>query len=150
MSYGKNTYKGRFKPNNPAKYNGDATNIIFRSSWELRCMKYFDDHPGIVWWSSEELAIPYISPVDGRQHRYFPDFIIKVQKKDGTVMTYVIEVKPYAQTQKPVQKKRTTKKFLAEAATYAINQMKWKAADEFCHTHGWKFQILTEKELGIN
>jgi hypothetical protein len=149
MSFGKNTYKGRFTPQNPKKYNGNAENIIYRSSWELRCMKWFDDHPDIIWWSSEELAIPYMSPVDGKRHRYFPDFIIKVQRKDGTVMTHVIEVKPFAQTQRPVQKKKT-KRFLQEAATYAINQMKWKAADEFCHTHGWKFQILTEKELGIS
>lgn len=149
MSFGKNTYKGRFTPQNPKKYNGNAENIIYRSSWELRCMKWFDDHPDIIWWSSEELAIPYVSPVDGKRHRYFPDFIIKVQRKDGTVMTHVIEVKPFVQTQRPVQK-RKTKRFLQEAATYAINQMKWKAADEFCHTHGWKFQILTEKELGIS
>ncbi len=149
MSYGKNTYKGRFTPQNPKKYNGNSENIVYRSSWELRCMKWFDDHPDIIWWSSEELAIPYVSPVDGRRHRYFPDFIIKVQRKDGTVMTHVIEVKPFAQTQRPVQKKKT-RRFLQEAATYAINQMKWKAADEFCHTHGWKFQILTEKELGIS
>ncbi len=64
MSYGKNSYKGRFKPKNPEKYNGNAENIVFRSSWELRCMKYFDDHPGIIWWSSEEMHIPYYSPVD--------------------------------------------------------------------------------------
>ncbi len=148
MSYGKNTYKGRFTPQNPQKYNGNPENIIFRSSWELRCMKWFDDNPAIIWWSSEELAIPYISPVDGKRHRYFPDFIIKVKRKDDTVMTHVIEVKPFSQTQKPIQKRRT-KKFLQEAATYAVNQMKWRAADEFCYTHGWKFQILTERELGI-
>ena len=148
MSYGKNTYKGWFTPQNPQKYKGNPENIIYRSSWELRCMKYFDDHPNIVWWSSEELAIPYISPVDGKRHRYFPDFIIKVQRKDETVMTYVIEVKPEAQTKKPTQKKKT-KKFIQEAATYAINQTKWKAADEFCHEHGWQFKILTEKDLGL-
>lgn len=112
-------------------------------------MKYFDESPGIIWWSSEELAIPYISPVDKRKHRYFPDFIIKVRRKDNTVMTYVIEVKPESQTQKPVQK-RQTKRFIQEAATYAINQMKWRAADEFCQEHGWKFQILTERDLGIS
>jgi hypothetical protein len=149
MSYGKNTYKGWFKPVYPEKYNGNAENIVFRSSWELRCMKYFDGHPGIIWWSSEELAIPYISPVDNKRHRYFPDFIIKVKRKDDTVMTYVIEVKPFAQTQKPIQGKRRTQRFLTEVKTYAVNQMKWRAAEEFCHTHGWKFQILTEKELGI-
>jgi hypothetical protein len=148
MSYGTNSYKGKFTPQNPQKYNGNPDNIIYRSSWELRCMKWFDDNPNIIWWSSEELAIPYYSPVDKRMHRYFPDFIIKVKRKDDTIMTYVVEVKPEAQTKKPTQK-RKTKNFLRESITYVVNQMKWKAADEFCHAHGWQFKIVTEKDLGI-
>ncbi len=148
MSYGTNSYKGKFTPQNPQKYNGNPDNIIYRSSWELRCMKWFDDNPNIIWWSSEELAIPYYSPVDKRMHRYFPDFIIKVKRKDDTIMTYVVEVKPEAQTKKPTQK-RKTKNFLRESITYVVNQMKWKAADEFCHAHGWEFKIITEKDLGI-
>jgi hypothetical protein len=148
MSYGTNSYKGKFTPQNPKKYNGNPDNIIYRSSWELRCMKWFDDNPNIIWWSSEELAIPYYSPVDQRMHRYFPDFIIKVKRKDDTIMTYVVEVKPEAQTKKPTQK-RKTKNFLRESITYVVNQMKWKAADEFCHAHGWQFKIVTEKDLGI-
>lgn len=149
MTYGKDTYKGRFTPRKPEKYKGDPKNIIYRSSWEKKCMIYFDNTDNIVWWSSEELIIPYYSPVDKRMHRYFPDFIIKVKRKDGSIMTYVIEVKPFSQTQKPVQKTRRTKKFLQEAATYVVNQSKWKAAEEFCHEHGWQFKILTEKELGV-
>ena len=148
MSYGTNSYKGKFTPQNPKKYNGNPDNIIYRSSWELRCMKWFDDNPNIIWWSSEELAIPYYSPVDKRMHRYFPDFIIKVKRKDDTIMTYVVEVKPEAQTKKPTQK-RKTKNFLRESITYVVNQMTWKAADEFCHAHGWQFKIVTEKDLGI-
>lgn len=148
MSYGTNSYKGKFTPQNPQKYNGNPDNIIYRSSWELRCMKWFDDNPNIIWWSSEELAIPYYSPVDKRMHRYFPDFIIKVKRKDDTIMTYVVEVKPEAQTKKPTQK-RKTKQFIKESITYVVNQMKWKAADEFCHAHGWQFKIVTEKDLGI-
>ena len=148
MYYGTNSYKGKFTPQNPKKYNGNPDNIIYRSSWELRCMKWFDDNPNIIWWSSEELAIPYYSPVDKRMHRYFPDFIIKVKRKDDTIMTYVVEVKPEAQTKKPTQK-RKTKNFLRESITYVVNQMKWKAADEFCHAHGWQFKIVTEKDLGI-
>jgi hypothetical protein len=148
MSYGINSYKGKFTPQNPKKYNGNPDNIIYRSSWELRCMKWFDDNPNIIWWSSEELAIPYYSPVDKRMHRYFPDFIIKVKRKDDTIMTYVVEVKPEAQTKKPTQK-RKTKNFLRESIKYVVNQMKWKAADEFCHAHGWQFKIVTEKDLGI-
>jgi len=147
MTYGK-SYKGFFNPKNPKKYNGDSTNIIYRSTWELRVMKWLDNHPNVIWWNSEELPIPYRSPVDNKVHRYFPDFIAKMKQKDDSVMTYVIEVKPEAQTKMPVQKKKT-KRFLQEAATYAVNQEKWRAADIFCQEHGWKFLVLTEKDLGI-
>ncbi len=88
------SYKGRFIPNNPKKYNGDPNHIIYRSSWEVRVMKYLDENPNVIWWASEELPIPYRSPVDNRIHRYFPDFIVKVRRKDGLVMTYILEVKP--------------------------------------------------------
>jgi hypothetical protein len=142
------SYKGRFKPKNPKKYNGSAENIIYRSSWELRVMKYFDESASIIWWASEELAIPYRSPVDQKMHRYFPDFIVKVREKTGLVMTYILEVKPEKQTKIPVQK-RKTQKYLQEAATYAVNQEKWRAADIFCQEHGWKFKVVTEKDLGI-
>jgi len=141
-------YKGKFTPQNPKKYKGDATNIIYRSLWEVRVMKYLDEHPNVVWWGSEELPIPYLNPIDRRKHRYFPDFIAKIRKSDGSVMTYIIEVKPEKQTVPPTQK-RKTKTFLQEAITYEINRAKWKAAEEFCKDHGWKFQILTERDLGL-
>ena len=141
-------YTGKFTPVNPSKYKGDPTNIIFRSSWELRVMKYLDENPGVVWWASEELFIPYRNPIDNKMHRYFPDFIVKTQKKDGSVMTHILEVKPEVQTKRPVQK-RKTKRFLQESMTYAINQEKWKAADIFCKERGWQFKILTERDLGL-
>lgn len=140
--------KGKFRPKNPQKYKGDANNIIYRSTWEIKVMNYLDDNPNVIWWGSEELPIPYLNPVDKKKHRYFPDFIAKMRKSDGTVMTYVIEVKPERQTQPPKQK-RKTKTFLQEAITYEINKAKWYAAEEFCKDHGWQFQILTEKHLGI-
>ncbi len=140
--------KGRFKPKNPQKYKGDANNVIYRSSWEIRVMNYLDENPNVIWWGSEELPIPYYSPVDKKKHRYFPDFIAKMRKADGTIMTYIIEVKPEKQTQPPTQK-RKTKTYLQEAITYEINKAKWYAAEEFCKDHGWQFQILTEKHLGI-
>jgi hypothetical protein len=142
------SYKGTFLPKNQNKYRGDPRNIIYRSTWELRVMKYFDDNPNIIWWSSEELIIRYRSPIDQKIHRYFPDFVAKIKKKDGSEKTVVIEVKPFKQTQKPVQK-RKTKRFIEESVTYAINQEKWRAADGFCKDNGWEFMILTEKELGL-
>jgi len=142
------SYKGTFLPKNPSKYNGNSKNIIYRSNWELRVMKYFDDHPNVIWWASEELTIPYVSPIDNKTHRYFPDFIVKMRLKDGKVTTYILEVKPLAQTKMPVQK-RKTKRFIQEAATYAVNQEKCRAADLFCREHGWQFKVITEKELGL-
>ena len=63
------TYKGFFKPKNPQKYRGDPTNIIYRSGWELKLMLYLDEHKDVVNWGSEELIIPYRSPIDGKVHR---------------------------------------------------------------------------------
>ena len=140
--------KGKYRPKNPQKYKGDPNNIIYRSTWEIKVMNYLDENPNVIWWGSEELPIPYISPVDKKRHRYFPDFIAKMRKADGTVMTYIIEVKPEKQTQPPTQK-RKTKTFLQEAITYEVNKAKWYAAEEFCKDHGWQFQILTERHLGI-
>lgn len=136
----------KFTPQHPEKYSGDSTNIWSRSSWELKVMRFFDESDNIIYWSSEELVIPYISPVDNRQHRYFPDFIIKVKNKSGDVVVHCIEVKPYKETQMP---KRKTKNYLTECATYAVNQAKWKYADIFCQKQGWKFTVLTEYEIGI-
>ena len=125
------SYKGRFKPQNPKKYKGDPNNVIYRSSWELRVMKYLDNQPKVEWWASEEMFVRYRSPIDERIHRYYPDFVVKTKEK-----TFMLEVKPFHQTQKPKQK-RKTKKFLQEAATYAVNQQKWRAADMFCQEHGY-------------
>lgn len=141
------SYTGWFTPRNPKKYRGDASNIVYRSSWELRVMKYLDEQPNVIWWASEELPIPYKSPIDQKIHRYFPDFIAKIRQKDKEV-TVIMEVKPFKQTQLPTQK-RKTQKFLQEVATYAVNQEKWRAADLFCKEHGWKFMLITENELGL-
>ncbi len=142
------SYKGWFTPKNPNKYKGNADRIVYRSSWELRVMKNFDENPSVIWWASEEMFVKYVSPIDKRVHRYFPDFVVRVKKKDGKEATMMLEVKPEKQTKPPKQSRRT-RKMLAEVATYAINQEKWKAAELFCLEHGWQFKILTEKELGI-
>lgn len=141
-------YSGKFKPKNPQKYKGNPNNIIYRSTWEVRVMKYLDSNPSVLWWASEELHIKYMSPIDKRVHRYFPDFIARIKKADGTTTTYMLEIKPESQT-KLRKTNRNTRKFLKEAATYMVNQAKWHAATEFCKDHGWEFKVLTEHELGI-
>ena len=141
--------KSKYKPSFPKKYKGDSNNIICRSSWERKFCHWCDLNESIIEWGSEEFFIPYLSPVDNRVHRYYPDFIIKVKEQTRKIKTYVIEVKPQRQTVPPKKKSRITKSFLYEAQTYAVNQAKWKAADEFCKDNRIEFRIITEEELGI-
>ena len=143
-------YKGKFQPRNPQKYLGDPTNIVYRSRWELVFMGWLDKHPGVLQWGSEELIIPYRSPIDNRIHRYFPDFIIKKKTPDGKIDTVIVEIKPKAQTVPPIVQTKATKRYINEVATWGINSSKWKAAENYCKDRGWKFEIITEKELGLN
>jgi len=140
-------YSGRFTPKNPSKYVGDYKNIIYRSSWEARFMDKFDREDWVVSWASEEIIVPYKSPVDGKWHRYFVDFVIKVKNSKGELETWMIEVKPKKQTKPPEPQKRVTKRYLTEVATWGVNEAKWKAAIEYCKDRKWKFVIFTEDQL---
>ena len=141
-------YKGKFKIKNPQKYKGNPTNIIYRSLMELRFMKWCDTSEKILTWNSEEVIIPYISPIDNKRHRYFPDFLIQTEK--GWTL---IEVKPQVQTKPPkklIMENLTLKKkrrYVNAVQTWLVNEAKWKAAEQVCKKKGWKFQIMTEKQL---
>ena len=143
------SYKGKYYPSFPRKYKGDPTNIIYRSLWERKFMVYCDKNQNILEWASEEIAIPYRSPIDNRVHRYFPDFYMKVRETNGKIKNYVIEVKPAKQTKPPTKPKRQTKGYIREAYEYARNQAKWKMSKEFCADRQWEFKVVSEKEIGI-
>lgn len=142
-------YQGKYNPKRPEKYAGDPTDVIYRSSWELKFMNWCDNTPSVVKWSSETTVIPYICPTDNRPHRYFVDFKIQVQDKDGNLKTYLVEIKPEIQTRPPAVPKRKTKRYLTEVMTWGKNDAKWKYAREYCKDRGIEFVILTEKHLGI-
>ena len=135
------TYKGRYTPENPKKYIGDPSKIVYRSSWERRFMIYCDRNPLILSWASEELAIPYLSPNDHKMHRYYPDFIVKTQDKIS-----MIEIKPNRET-KPPRKKKNQRRYINEMKTWGVNEAKWKAAEKYCEMKGWDFKIITEKHI---
>ena len=142
-------YKGKFNPNNISKYKGNPTTIVYRSLWELKFMRYLDGHPNVLLWSSEEVVIPYVSPMDNKIHRYFPDFWIKIKDKDNNINTMLVEIKPLYQVNAPIVQKKMTKRYLTEVKTYAVNSAKWKAAEDYCTDRKWIFKIMTEKDLGI-
>lgn len=136
------TYSGKYKVKNPEKYHGNANEVTYRSMWEKYCMMFFDGNSSVKSWSSEEVTILYYYDVDKRYHRYFVDF--KVSWKNG--QTSLIEVKPHKETLPPTGN-RKTKRYITEGLTYVKNQNKWKAAEEYCKDHKWKFEIWTEIEL---
>ncbi len=141
--------QGKFKPKNPQKYRGDIRNIIYRSSWEFKFLQYCDTNKNIIEYSSEEIAIPYRSPLDGKVHRYFVDFYIKVRDVNGNTQKYLVEVKPKKQTKEPKKQKRMTKSYIYEVTEYVKNQAKWEAAKEFCEDNRMQFKIITEDELKV-
>jgi hypothetical protein len=135
-----------FKPKNPSKYVGDVHKIICRSGIELRYMKYFDETTAVTKWASEKIVIPYVNPLDGQVHRYFPDFMVQILTK-GQKRNYLIEIKSSGDTVQPVKGKRASKTFITEQATWSVNNAKWKAAKAFCAKHNMTFMVLTEKEI---
>ena len=142
-------YKGKFRPKITKKYKGDYTNIIYRSLWELKFMKYCDSNQNILEWGSEEIIIQYKSPLDNRYHRYFPDFYIKVKENTGQIKKMIIEIKPKKQCIEPKVQKIKTKSYVREVCEYVKNQAKWEAATDFCKDRMMDFRVLTESELGI-
>tara|TARA_B100000073_G_C23434246_1_gene452593 strand:+ start:65 stop:511 length:447 start_codon:yes stop_codon:yes gene_type:complete len=141
-------YKGKYIPINPKKYVGNSSQVIYRSLWERKLMVYCDRNDNIIEWGSEEVIVPYRSPWDGKIHRYFPDFYMKVKQTNGTYKKFIIEVKPKAQCKEPTKTpKRKTRKWYKEVQTWGINQAKWKSATDYCENRGMEFKILTEDHL---
>lgn len=150
MSANKNYKQGKFKPKNPQKYNGDPTNIVYRSSYELKMFHYCDLTENIISYQSEEFWVPYVSPVDKKVHRYFPDMKLKYKDKDGNIRIVVVEIKPAKDLKEPpTNPPNRTKSWAYAVKSWVVNQAKWEACREYCKDRNWEFRIFTEKDLGI-
>lgn len=136
-------YQGVYKVKNTKKYNGDFTNVIYRSMWERNCFRWCDENPSVKSWSSEETVIPYFYDVDKKYHRYYVD--LKITFTNGK--TYLIEIKPAKETAPPKFNGKKTKRYINEGLTYVKNMNKWKAANEYAKDRGWEFHVWTENTL---
>jgi hypothetical protein len=142
----RNFTQGIFKPKNPQKYIGSQP--VYRSMLELKAFRYLDNNPNVLSWSSESIVIPYISPADGKMHRYFVDLAAKLKSKDDTIKKLLIEVKPEKQTIPPIDTGRKKQKtILYERYQYAVNTAKWQAARSWAEKNNFMFIILNEKHL---
>lgn len=138
--------KGIYPPKHPEKYEGDANKIIYRSSWEKKAFLWCDMSPSVLRWSSEEIKIPYVSPVDGKWHRYFPDLWVELKTKNG-IETFLFEIKPDAQTKPPKAPKKKTRAHLDAVSRWGVNEAKWNAAIKYCEDRDWTFKLLTEENV---
>ena len=139
--------QGIFRPAHPEKYKGTQP-ILYRSSYELKYMRWADYNPAVISWGSESIIIPYQNPLTGKVSRYFVDSNITLRTKDGTLKKYLIEIKPSIQTMPPKPGKNT-KALLRRQAEYVKNRAKWDAATQWSKKKGYEFTILTEKHLGL-
>lgn len=144
---------GKYYPVNPEKYIGDTYNIIYRSSWEYKFCQYCDINPNITKWSSEPTCIPYWSPVDKKEHKYYVDYYIQVKKGD-VYENWLIEIKPedqYSLSSRPVLEGNVTEKKLKnynyKLKTWIINRAKFEAATRYAESRGYKFGAINEKFL---
>ena len=138
--------QGYFKPKNPQKYVGDSKDVVYRSSWELRFMRWCDSNRAVKMWNSEGIVIPYFSVLDSKPHRYFVDFMIQLDRGDHTE-NVLIEIKPYEEMLPP--KKSRSKYYESRVATWVRNQEKWKAANAWAEKNGAKFIVMNEYDLGL-
>ena len=151
MSAGNNKgyRQGAYKPINKKKYAG-CNDPLYRSSWELKFFKWADKNDSVLFWGSENIIVPYISPLDNKVHRYFVDNFVIFRDNKGNKQKFLIEIKPSKQVAKPLHTKgKHRRTIIHEQRTWVTNQAKWKAAEEWSKKKGYKFLILTEKELGI-
>lgn len=145
------SYKGKYRVKFPGKYRGDHMGVTYRSLLEMKLMNFFDLHTDVLEWSSEEIVVPYRSPIDGKMHRYFVDLYAKIKRKDGTEQTLLIEVKPEKQSRPPRIKMnnngKMNRRYIAEVKTWGVNSAKWEAASAFASKRGWTFIVMTEKDI---
>ena len=124
--------QGYFTPQKPDKYDGDSSQIIFRSSWELKFMEFCDTNERILTWGSETVSIPYINPILKKESKYFIDCYLVLKDKEGNITKWLIEIKPNKYLSPPTAPTRLTEKqtlsYARHAKTYIINTAKFNAA----------------------
>lgn len=146
---GSKFHQGYFKPQFPDKYVGLKSEIVYRSSWELKMMMWCDMNPSVIRWNSEGMRIPYWSNADQKQRTYWIDFIIQYKTGDGGTKTVLVEIKPNKETMPPTRRGKKPDRYLQECYTWEVNKSKWQAAKAYAEKSGMQFMIMDEYSLGI-
>jgi hypothetical protein len=146
------SYKGKFKPKRRDKYEGDSTDIIYRSLKERSIMVFLDSSDKVLKWGSETVVIKYLYGVDNKIHRYFVDFYVEMICKDGSIKKLILEYKPKIQTLPPKEAKNKThakskRRYLKESLVYIKNMNKWEAAVNYAKKNSMEFYVISEADV---
>lgn len=138
-----NNTVGTYHVHNREKYIGQY-DPIYKSKLEAKMMYYLDHNENIVKWNYEAFPIKYIDESSKNKIRnYYIDFIAVVKSNDK-LQTVWIEVKSESETKAPGRKASKNQKAVD---TWIKNQSKWKAAKQLAESRGYKFVVISEKEL---
>ena len=69
--------QGIYTPIYPEKFIGKQA--TYRSGLELKFFRFCDNNANVLKWGSENVVVPYISPLDHRTHRYFVDNYVVIK-----------------------------------------------------------------------
>ncbi len=144
MRKNKKYRQGIFVPQNLDKFIGERA--VYRSGLELKFFRFCDNNANVVRWGSENIVIPYHNALTKRTHRYYVDNYVVIREGEK-ITKYLVEIKPYAQTQRPTTKYRQKRHIIYDQKQYIVNQCKWEAAKKYCAGRDYSFLILTEREL---
>lgn len=138
--------QGEYEVQNWDKYIG-TKKPTYRSSYEREVMLFLDRAPSVIKWGAEMIIVPYYNEAKQREARYYVDIYVKYETRRGELREEIIEIKPYAQTQKPKRGRKSERTWLNENLTYLENMCKWTAAKKYAEERGWHFRILTENSI---
>ena len=141
-------HQGKYNIKNPKKYMGNADDVFFRSSWELKAFEFFDNNPNVIKWGSEEIPISYLMPLPNgniKKRTYYPDIYVEYLDVNGVLQKELIEIKPIKQLKISKAKKATTRYY--ENHVYLVNQLKFDAAVKWCLANGVKFKTASENQI---
>lgn len=106
-------------------YQQDELRIYYASSYELKALNILETDSTVASFDRFNGRISYVSPSDGREHWYLPDF--RVDYADGRKV--VIEVKAKWQEKEP------------------NTQAKLQAGEKWCQDNGFDFEVWDEDVL---
>ena len=150
-------YQGYYRVMDKTRCINRSAFVEYKSMLELVMIKKLEGKKYIKRWGIETFVIPY--KLKGKNHRYFMDFYIEIENKDGSLRKILIETKDDKNIQSyrlfkakgitPKQGKKSASNWKYEIEDFLRNVAKWEATERFVASHpGFEFYIWGKDDIG--